>query len=85
MILEISNSRKAAWDVLQARKHYVVRVYTQEKTAKDLLIIGELDTVDKQGANGHTDFCARCVVVNSEDGPKLSLYTVWVVCTLPRG
>ena len=77
----IAQSRKNAWDHIDKRRHILSRVYTLDKKATDLILVGELKATTKSGKDFRQEFCARAVVAEdaSAGNPRLSLYQVWAV------
>lgn len=79
--IEIVQTRQNAWEVIDQRRHHISRVYIRDAESRDLLLLGELDAVLRNGKHMHQEFCAWAVVDerSSVDSPKLSSYQVWMV------
>lgn len=76
----ILESRSKAWDNVDKRKHEVLRVYTAAKNFSDIVVIGRLDSMLKNGREVGFEFVARVVFDReTNDDPKASLYQVWAV------
>jgi hypothetical protein len=74
-ITAISKSREHAWDVIESRKHEVLKVYASDAEGRDLVLIGRLTAGKKDGGEVVAGLVARVVVESDGDGKlKMGLY-----------
>lgn len=81
---EISVSNHGMLSGLQSRKHQIDKVYACGEAADDLILIGKVTWVLKDGQQLDGSFAARAVVVQKDSERKLSLYQGWAVCFPPE-
>ncbi|EHK17935.1 uncharacterized protein TRIVIDRAFT_226061 [Trichoderma virens Gv29-8] len=74
--LEIQESRKDAWAILQRRRHTVLKVYANNSHGLDLIMIGKLDVTTVQGKQSSNQFVARALIEERDSALRLKLYRV---------
>ncbi|KAH9821430.1 snoaL-like domain-containing protein [Teratosphaeria destructans] len=76
----ISNSRATAWTQVSARRHTIQRVYVHDDVAQDLMALGTVEMVLRNGDSRVSKFAAR-LVINAESHaakqPRLNLMEVF--------
>ncbi|KAK4937362.1 hypothetical protein LTR10_021971 [Elasticomyces elasticus] len=71
--------RDNAWKVIQSRRHELLKVYTDSKTAEDLLVLGQVTAGYHSGEKKRGEFTARIRLVDTQTRhPKITLYKVWM-------
>jgi hypothetical protein len=66
-----------------ARRHGILQVYASDKSGRDLVLLGSVQTVFRNGKDLESPFACRILVDQSshEAGePRLSLMQVFAVC-----
>jgi hypothetical protein len=83
---EISSSNRGPLSSLQGRQHRIVKVYTCNDSADDLMLIGVVTWTFNDGQSLEGPFAARAVVQSTgESGtPRLKSYQGWAVSYLSR-
>ncbi|EXJ59414.1 uncharacterized protein A1O5_12295 [Cladophialophora psammophila CBS 110553] len=75
---EIRKSRLGAWDSVETRKHVLHKVYSLDSTSRDILILGKLESMLKNGKSFEMEFAAQAIF---EDATSSSLkcknYKIW--------
>lgn len=81
---EIQTSRVKAWEVVKARNHKILKVYTSTEDASDLLIIGWAKMDLTNGKHLEGNFLARAIFSNIEslEDIRMNYFQVWGVSLL---
>jgi len=75
---EIVQAREKSWDIMESRKHSILRVYTSTADFSDLLLVGSLTAKFKNGKEATDEFIVRLVFKgDTSTDPKASLYQIW--------
>jgi hypothetical protein len=79
-LIAIYESRLKAWDTVRSRKHTVFKVYTIKKDFSDILVLGKLDSIMKNGKSFEMEFAAQVIFANPESKtPVTTSYKIWAV------
>ncbi|KAK6365704.1 hypothetical protein LTS17_011091 [Exophiala oligosperma] len=75
---EIRKSRDNAWTLFNARKHTVLRAYSSNDAADDLLFIAWVAMDLKNGEHVAGEFIGRLRFENTDTpNPKIKSYAIW--------
>lgn len=78
--IEIRKSRDNAWTLFNARKHTVLRAYSSNDAADDLLFIAWVAMDLKNGEHVAGEFIGRLRFENTDTpNPKIKSYAIWAV------
>jgi hypothetical protein len=78
--LELRRSRDHVWTVVKSRRHELAKVYVCNDQADDLLLIGKVDMVFRNGREVSEEFVGRVVVTEGNtESARVKLYQVWSV------
>ena len=76
----IRRSRDNAWKVIDTRRHEVLKVYTTNTEADDLLLIGRVTVGYKNGETKEGEFIGRIKISYRHiSHPRTQLYKVWMI------
>ncbi|OCL08726.1 hypothetical protein AOQ84DRAFT_388639 [Glonium stellatum] len=76
---EIAVSNHGFWEGIKTRHHEVLKIYTCNDAADDLMLIGSVTWGFENGQIVEAGFCARAVIDDSySEKPKLQLYQGWI-------
>ncbi|OQV03053.1 SnoaL-like domain-containing protein [Cladophialophora immunda] len=73
----IAACRRHAWDTIIFRKHTIERVYVGDKSGKDLIVAGTVETREKDTAPKFSQFAARVIARGEADATRLKSYQAW--------
>lgn len=77
---EIRRCRDQAWNLVTHRRHEVKRVYVHDSQVFDLLLIGSLEMLLKNGKHIRSEFTGRVLFTEIETKSlRILLYQVWAV------
>jgi hypothetical protein len=77
---EIRKSRDGAWTAFSSRKHILLKVYSCNENADDLLCISHADMELKNGQAVSQDFTCRFQIADPQgESPKIQSYNIWAV------
>lgn len=80
LLVEIKDSRKDAWAIVEKRNHTVAKCYTCNDDASDLLCIGDAVLNLKNGKEVAGNFISRTVLVGTNtSAPRIKYFEVWGV------
>jgi hypothetical protein len=78
---EIRRCREHAWQVVTSRRHDVVKAFTHDRNAMELMMIGRVHMGLVNGNDVSQDFTAQVVLSRTQNGElRIKSYQVWAVC-----
>jgi len=75
---QIRKSRDGAWTAFSSRKHILLKVYSCNENADDLLCISHAGMELKNGQAVSQDFTCRFQIADPQgESPKIQSYNIW--------
>lgn len=80
-VTEIAKFRAGVWDSFAYRHHHLFKVYTNDTKGLDLIVVGGLIAVLKNGQETFHQFVARVSITSRDEGywPRIKDYRVLMV------